>query len=393
MKYTENKKLKLPEYSDAVNIEDINSNFETIDKSLDELQTTSNAKADINHASDDTIYGIGTDANYGHARIVNNLTQDSNLLGTALSAYQGKVLKDLIEAAQETADKALEIANTERDLHEIFGDTLPDETLTNNSPSVIQKVAKYGMGANFWSVGDMVWFDNIEGVLGTNTDCGVFKFSWYAFIIGFNHNSSIEGGNSIHFQFGKRSNGVDTALVSSYGDNYSSSSRSTTYFYMNVASSSTNTNRGGWGGSYLGGSAMRTICGNFFNALPSAWRNIITYCNKYTDNTGGGTDDPSYVTATMDKVWLLSEFEVFGERKYANSAEQNYQQQYDYYKNGNNRVKYKEGSTDTNTAILWWLRSAVSIYESSYCLVNEYGNSGTGLSRASYGFAPGFKVS
>ena len=37
-------------------------------------------------------------------------------------------------------------------------------------------------------------------------------------------------------------------------------------------------------------------------------------------NTGGGNDTASYVTPTTDKVWLLSEFEVFGTRYIANSA-------------------------------------------------------------------------
>ena len=30
---------------------------------------------------------------------------------------------------------------------------------------------------------------------------------------------------------------------------------------------------------------------------------------------------------------------------YANSAERNYQKQYDYYKNGNSKVKYQHSST------------------------------------------------
>ena len=51
----------------------------------------------VNHASSDTTYGIGTTSNYGHCKIRNNLTQGSYVDGVALSSYQGKVLKGLID--------------------------------------------------------------------------------------------------------------------------------------------------------------------------------------------------------------------------------------------------------------------------------------------------------
>lgn len=56
----------------------------------------------------------------------------------------------------------------------------------------------------------------------------------------------------------------------------------------------------------------------------------IKNCTKYSDNSGGGSDNASYVTATTQKIFLLAEFEVHGTRYYANSAERNYQKQYDY---------------------------------------------------------------
>ena len=47
------------------------------------------------HASSDTTYGVGTTANYGHCKTINNLTQSSHVDGTALSAYQGYVLSNV----------------------------------------------------------------------------------------------------------------------------------------------------------------------------------------------------------------------------------------------------------------------------------------------------------
>lgn len=50
-----------------------------------------------NHQSTASTYGLGTTSAYGHVKIVNGLTQSSNQNGLVLSAYQGKVLKDMID--------------------------------------------------------------------------------------------------------------------------------------------------------------------------------------------------------------------------------------------------------------------------------------------------------
>lgn len=54
--------------------------------------------APTSHASTATTYGVGTTANYGHCKTINGLTQASHVNGNALSAYQGKILKDLIDS-------------------------------------------------------------------------------------------------------------------------------------------------------------------------------------------------------------------------------------------------------------------------------------------------------
>ena len=246
-------------------------------------------------------------------------------------------------------------------------------TLADNDPSTIKEAAQSGQAANLWSAGDKVPIV-VNGKVGSLSINGTY----YAFILGFNHNSSIEGGNSIHFQFGKNASGTDIAFVDSEYGSYGSSAA----FRMNTS----NTNSGGWEGSYM----RKTICPAFLAALPAEWQNVIVACTKYSDNRGGGSDNASYVTATQDKIWLLAEFEVFGTRYYANSAEKNYQKQYDYYKNGNSRVKYKHNAT--GTACYWWLRSVYAAYSSYFGLVNTDGSYGNNDAYCSLGFAPGFKV-
>lgn len=246
-------------------------------------------------------------------------------------------------------------------------------SLEDNDPATIKEAAQSGQAANLWSAGDKMPIA-VNGKVGALTINGTY----YAFIIGFNHNSSVEGGNSIHFQFGKNASGTDIAFVDSGYNDYESSAG----FRMNTS----NTNSGGWKDSYM----RNTICPAFLNALPADWRNVIVACTKYSDNTGGGSNTASYVTATQDKIWLLAEFEVFGTRYYANSAEQNYQKQYDYYKNGNSRVKYKHNST--GTACYWWLRSVNATYSSRFGLVGTDGSGSFSSASWPCGFAPGFKV-
>lgn len=248
--------------------------------------------------------------------------------------------------------------------------SLPDTSLANNTPDIIAAAAKSGQAANYWSVGDKVGIA-VNGSFGGLS----YNNTVYAFILGFNHNSSVEGGNSIHFQFGKTAAGVDIAFVNSYGS-------TSTGFCMNTS----NTNSGGWNNSYM----RKTICTAFLAALPTAWQNIIAACTKYSDNTGGGSNTASYVTATSDKIWLLSEMEVQGTRSYANSAEANYQKQYDYYRNGNSKVKYQH--TATTSACYWWLRSVRASSTDDFCRVSADGSANYSSACFSIGFAPGFKV-
>ena len=112
---------------------------------------------------------------------------------------------------------------------------------------------------------------------------------------------------------------------------------------------------------------------------------------KYTDNTAnGGGNQSSYVTATTDYLWLLAEFEVQGTRSYANSYEQNYQAQYQYFKSGNSKVAYKYNAT--GTAVYWWLRSARCNYGNGFCRVDTDGSATTGDANYSLVLLPGFAV-
>ena len=260
-----------------------------------------------------------------------------------------------------------------------------DPVLNNNSWWTISKVSQMGLAAQYWSVGDTKTI-TINGKVGNTT---FSNLSVDAFILGFNHNSSREGANRIHFKIGKIS-GVHIALCDS---NYGSNGSSASYFQMNAS----NTNSGGWNGSsmrktLLGNSGTPTSppSGSLLAALPADLRAVMKAVTKYSDNTGGGSDTARYVTSTTDYLFLLSEFEYHGASTYANSAEKNYQAQYDYYKAGNSKIHYKHNAT--GTAAYAWCRSVYSDASNHFCRVYTDGSATYGSASNSRGVAPGFAV-
>ena len=263
--------------------------------------------------------------------------------------------------------------------------TLPTTSLNDNTWATIKEVSDAGQGENYWSVGDTKRI-TINGKVGNFT---FSNLAIDAFIIGFNHNSSREGTNRIHFQIGKIG-GKDVCLCDSQ---YGSGQSGNGYFNMNP----NNSNSGGWNGSYM----RKTLLGNsgtpssppansMLAALPSDLRAVMKSVTKYSDNTGGSPDNASYVTSTTDYLFLLAEFEYHGARSYANSAEKNFQLQYSYYKAGNSKVKYKHG--ETGTAAYHWCRSVYVGNANFFCRVNTYGSATNYTAYYSWGAAPGFTV-
>ena len=269
--------------------------------------------------------------------------------------------------------------------------------LNENDWSVIKSVADASQGANYWAVGDRKAV-TVNGTVGTQAINGTY----YVYILGFNHNSSREGTGITFGTFKTAlSGGTDICLVDSHYNDYSTGGQK--WFNMNHSS---NTNSGGWKGcdlryDVLGSTnsnnndagtttATSPVSGTLMAALPSDLRAVMKPMTIYTDNTGGGSNTASYVTASVDYLPLLAEFEIFGTRSYANSAEQNYQQQYQYYKNGNSKVKYRHSST-SSTAI-WWERSPYCTNSTYFCFVYTNGTASYYYAWYSYGLAPAFRV-
>ena len=259
-----------------------------------------------------------------------------------------------------------------------------DSTLNNNDWGTIRAIADKGEGDNYWNVGDTKSI-TITGKIGNTNISQTIN----AFILGFNHNTGVEGNNLIHFLIGKSGDNICGMTDSQYNTQVSE--------YGWCSMNKVNSNNGGWKNSYMrniflgnGGTPTEPVENTFLAALPADLRAEMKSCTKYSDNTGGTSNPASAVTATTDYLFLLAEFEVFGTRTSANASEKNSQVQYDYFKAGNSKVAGSWGSPAT--ALYWWLRSVHAGYSNNFCLVATSGSSGTNYANFSYGVLPGFCV-
>ena len=272
--------------------------------------------------------------------------------------------------------------------------TFVTKVLNENTWETISGVSADSTGASYWAVGDRKAVA-VSGTVGTQSVSGTY----YVYIIGFNHN----GATGIDFGTFKTalSGGTDICLIDAgYGNNYTNGTK---YFNMNHSS---NTNSGGWKGCDLrydvlgstntnDGDATATTATNpvantLMAALPSDLRAVMKPMTIYTDNTGGGSNTASNVTASVDYLPLLAEYEIFGTRSYANSSEQNHQAQYAYYSAGNSKVKYRHSAT--SSAAWWWGRSPGCTGSYDFCDVGTNGGADYYGAGYSYGVAPAFRV-
>ena len=263
-------------------------------------------------------------------------------------------------------------------------------TLNDNDWAKIREVSDKGDGANYWSIGDRKEI-TLNGTVGHLT---LSNYTTYAFIIGFNHNADLEGSSRIHFQLAKTalSGGTDVCFCDDeYGPESEWSRPGAGYFVMNAS----DTNSGGWKSSQMRtnicGTSLLSYSGTIIAVIPAALRAILKSVTKYTDNTAnGGGSTASYVTATTDYFFLLSECEIYGAVSIGNKNEKNKQAQYAYYSAGNSKIKYKHNRT--SVAALYLLRSPQAGSSDRFVYINTDDTHNAAVAGCSLGFAPGFCV-
>ena len=139
------------------------------------------------------------------------------------------------------------------------------------------------------------------------------------------------------------------------------------------AMNSSITNYGGWKEC-----AMRTThLPAILALLPTEVQNGIREVSNKA--TLGGTS--STIETVSDKLFLLSEVEIFGSTTNSAAVEGT---QYDYYKAGNSKAKHLNGSI-----VAWWERSPIARDSERFCVVSSSGGRAS-ASKASVAYGVAF---
>lgn len=137
------------------------------------------------------------------------------------------------------------------------------------------------------------------------------------------------------------------------------------------AMNSSNTNSGGWTSCAMRSTHLPAILA----LMPTEVQSGIREVNKLT----AAGNQSSTINTTADKLFLLSEVEIFGSTTYSAAGEGT---QYDYYKAGSSKVKKRNGY-----AAYWWERSPRASNPASFCYVSSNGSANYKRADNSYGVA------
>ena len=140
------------------------------------------------------------------------------------------------------------------------------------------------------------------------------------------------------------------------------------------AMNSSETNSGGWTSCAMRSKRLSAILA----LMPTEVQNGIREVNKQTSEG----DYSAPINTTVDKLFLLSEIEIFGSITYSYKGEGT---QYDYYKAGNSRVKNYNGK-----AFGWQERSPDRHNSTSFCFVTHSGSADYDRATVGYGAAFAF---
>ena len=204
----------------------------------------------------------------------------------------------------------------------------------------IYLISKKGKAKEYFNVGD-------EKELSINSE------TYHIQILDFNHDDKSDGTGKAGITVGLKEVMTTTAPMND-----------------------TMTNVGGWKDS-----KMRTYVNNdVYSSLPSDLQAVIKSVDKLTSEGNKSTN----ITTTSDKLFLLSEVEIFGSTVYSASGEGS---QYQYFTDGGSKIKYKSGSSD-----FWWERSPSVRSAYGFCGVYNDGVASGNFASDTFGVVFGFSI-
>ena len=233
---------------------------------------------------------------------------------------------------------------------------------TSGSVDVVSGTTSYTLTLNFLNdnFADNDWTSIIAAchsgsvpstwVVGNSKTMTINGASYQVDIIGKNHDTYTAGGKApLTFQ-----------LHDCYADK--------------KAMNSSNTNSGGWTSCAMRSTHLPAILA----LMPTEVQNGIREVDKLTS----AGSQSSTINTTADKLFLLSEVEIFGSTTNSAAGEGT---QYDYYKAGNSKVKKRNGSAE-----YWWERSPDASDSTYFCMVYRNGRASYDDANFADGVAFGF---
>lgn len=218
-------------------------------------------------------------------------------------------------------------------------------TFANTPWNVIAAVSKAGEAANVWNVGDTKTVSFSSAILGST--------SITVKILDFNYDDINGGGKA----------GMTIGMVDC--------------FATTQAMNPSNTNAGGWSGCALHSTIVNTI-------LPALEAAIGSNVIKTVDKKTSAGNNVATINTSQDKLWLLSEYEIFGATKHSFAGEKpaDINRCYAAFTDANSRIKKVNGS-----ASCWWERSPYSGSTALFCGVDASGTAGYVSAAGGAGFA------
>ena len=274
-------------------------------------------------------------------------------------------------------------------------DVTPLPPLNETSWEIISRQSLLGNAKNHWAVGDCKAIKLSGTVSSLKLDTTLFVY-----ILDFDHDQSSADGERDGITFGTfktaATNGVDVCLVSGYDENKD--------FGMGGGA-------GGWQRSIMRRSTLGSTttddgdappttaiyprANSLLSCFPEDLRNVMRPMYVYSNNRCDITEEIC-VTGTLDYLPLLAEYEIHGNKYYADRAESEKQAQYAYFKNGNSKKKKRHDAI--TSSVSWWCRSAKELNPTDtsinnyFCRVLTGGGADIAPAGNSCGVAPIFKV-
>jgi hypothetical protein len=243
--------------------------------------------------------------------------------------------------------------------------------LGNISPNMLSYISKcISNNANVTNATTIVYYDDKDNnhykiSVADEITISLNGTSYTFDVIGFNHDqladSAAYGGVTAT---GKA--GITLMMKNCYSVKYA----------MNSSTSGT-----GWNVTTMKTSVMSLV----EKTLPNSWQTIIKNVNKNSGYIYGMTTD---TVTSIERVFLLSEAEIFGDNALNSVSDEG--EQYKYYDVVGSSATVRSDLDSISSD--YWTRSIARKNSSQYCYVNTDGNSATAVYNTQKAIVPAFCI-